>query len=356
MSSDAADGVSVIICYHNSAARLPETLKHIALQKVPPHIPWEVILIDNNSADGTSAVAWKEWQKYQISVPFKIVTEPKPGLIYARERGFTEAQFGLLLFCDDDNWLQENYIRHAVEIMDANSNVAILGSQSTAFFETEKPSWFNDFEKAYVVGKPMQQSGIANARSYIAGAGMVIRKAVLQLLYSLNFKPLLTGRKGKELLSGEDSEISLLVIFLGYDLYYDERLQFTHFIPAGRLSWSYCVSMIASGHAIPQVYFDFYRYCFGKILDAEKPAFENVYPVIRKRTVNRTIRALSPLWVSFKAIIQSKPGSKKAIEIKAAFNKLRFILFNKKKLQQEFEIICSLLRRIKEHTNECKNQ
>ena len=231
--------------------------------------------------------------------------------------------------------------------MNANSNIAILGGRSQGNFESNKPIWFENFEKAYVTGKPLEHSGIANVRSYIAGAGMVVRKPVLDLLYALKFKPLLTGRRGKELLSGEDSEICLLIMFLGYDLYYDDRLQFIHFITANRLSWKYCVSMISSGHAIPQVYFDFYRYCWGKILDHEEPSFENGYAVIKKRSLNRLIKSLSPVRDTMKILFQSGQGPKKEIEIKAAFNKLKFALGNKKRLSAEFKNICLILYNIK---------
>lgn len=349
MNNVSAPGVSLIICCYNSASRIAVTLKHIALQKVPAAIQWEVILVDNNSTDNTQNAAQHEWEQHNVPVSFKIVKESKSGLIYAREKGISEAKYEFLLFCDDDNWLEENYIRHAFEIMNANSNIAILGGRSQGNFESNKPIWFENFEKAYVTGKPLEHSGIANVRSYIAGAGMVVRKPVLDLLYALKFKPLLTGRRGKELLSGEDSEICLLIMFLGYDLYYDDRLQFIHFITANRLSWKYCVSMISSGHAIPQVYFDFYRYCWGKILDHEEPSFENGYAVIKKRSLNRLIKSLSPVRDTMKILFQSGQGSKKEIEIKAAFNKLKFALGNKKRLSAEFKNICLILYNIKEY-------
>src|SRR4051794_7116729 len=97
--------ISIIICCYNSSKRLPATLKHIAQQKMRSNILWEVIVVDNNSADDTKEVAVREWRKYNLSVPFKVVTEQKQGLIHAREKGYAEAAYQLLLFCDDDNWL-----------------------------------------------------------------------------------------------------------------------------------------------------------------------------------------------------------------------------------------------------------
>src|SRR5262245_41018784 len=103
-------GVSVIVCCYNSADRLPETLKHIAMQNVPDSILWEVIIVNNNSTDETEKVAISEWSRYHLSVPFKVVNESKPGLNFARKKGVENAGFSLLLFCDDDNWLDEDYL------------------------------------------------------------------------------------------------------------------------------------------------------------------------------------------------------------------------------------------------------
>ena len=102
------DGISVIICCYNSSTLLPRTLEHLALQDVPENILWELIIVDNNSNDDTAEVARKEWEKYKIDIPFKVVYESNPGLSYARQKGVKEASFELLLFCDDDNWLEKN--------------------------------------------------------------------------------------------------------------------------------------------------------------------------------------------------------------------------------------------------------
>jgi len=43
------EGVSVIICCYNSAKRLPETLRHLAKQKLDTAFPWEVVVIVDGS-------------------------------------------------------------------------------------------------------------------------------------------------------------------------------------------------------------------------------------------------------------------------------------------------------------------
>ncbi len=79
-------GVSIIICCYNSAHRLPKTLAHLKTQVVSQIIPWEVIVVDNASTDGTDQVAKTQWGELP-GVPFRVVNEPRPGLSNARNLG-----------------------------------------------------------------------------------------------------------------------------------------------------------------------------------------------------------------------------------------------------------------------------
>ena len=78
------EGLSVIICCHNSASRLPVTLSHLKVQE-PPAAPWELLLIDNASTDGTADVARSYWQNGPA--PLRIIDESRLGVRFARERG-----------------------------------------------------------------------------------------------------------------------------------------------------------------------------------------------------------------------------------------------------------------------------
>ena len=54
-------GVSVVICTHNGAKLLPETLAHLRKQQVSKGVRWEVLIIDNASTDDSASVARQCW-------------------------------------------------------------------------------------------------------------------------------------------------------------------------------------------------------------------------------------------------------------------------------------------------------
>lgn len=233
-------GVSIIVCCHNSTKRLPETIKHIALQDVPSSILWEVIIVNNASTDDTHKVAEREWAKYKLSVSFKIVSQPKAGLIHAREMGFEEAQFEYCLFCDDDNWLENNYVTLAFELMENRDKLGVLGGKGVPEFEVAPPDWFWTFQDSYAIGPQSERSGnVTLTRGYVYGAGMVVRKTAYLQVKSLGFKSLLVGRNGTQVSGGEDTELCYVVAALGYEIYYEEELLFKHYMPRNRLKISY---------------------------------------------------------------------------------------------------------------------
>lgn len=236
-------GVSVIICCYNSAARLPATLKYLAGQQVPPGIQWELVLVNNCSKDNTISVAEEEWGKYGITTKMSIVDEQRPGLANAREAGIHAAAYEYLIFCDDDNWLCENYVATAFEIMNTHAGVGLAGGYGNAVCEITPPEWFEEKKGGYAVTTGVIPTGDITANGHVCGAGMVLRKSVLQSFYKAGFRSLLTDRNGEALTSGGDAELSKWHILAGYTLWFDERLKFDHFIPKERLTTAYVTKL-----------------------------------------------------------------------------------------------------------------
>src|SRR5690349_18588203 len=102
---------SVIICCHNSRsdylARVLEALKAQTLSA--NH--WELLVVDNASENPVS-------KSYDISwhPNARHIREDKVGLTWARVRGIAESSADILIFVDDDNLLEKNYLAVATQI------------------------------------------------------------------------------------------------------------------------------------------------------------------------------------------------------------------------------------------------
>lgn len=259
------NGVSVIICTFNGEARLPETIKHIAKQKVDPRILWELILVDNASTDNTKNAVTEEWNKHNIGAKLIIVDEFTQGLSAARQKGFDTAKYEYLVLCDDDNLLDENFVQVTYEVMSSNKKIGVLGGPNEAVCELKPPVWFKWFQQGYAAGVQadlvtgkVTEGNITWKRGFVWGAGMILRKTALTELYSKGFKSIMSDRKGYQLSSGGDSEVCYALVLSGWEVWYDTRLKLKHCMPAGRITWNYLIRLF-QGFGITSVGLDCYE-------------------------------------------------------------------------------------------------
>lgn len=104
----ASATVSIIICTHNRAEHLRQTLLSLAEVTIPKGMQPELVIVDNGSTDGTAEVI-RECRLPNMGV--RSVVERNQGLSYARNRGIAEALGEIFVFTDDDvrppdGWLE----------------------------------------------------------------------------------------------------------------------------------------------------------------------------------------------------------------------------------------------------------
>jgi glycosyltransferase involved in cell wall biosynthesis len=244
-------GISIILCTHNGASRLAPTLEHLC--KLLPVEATELVIVDNASTDHTFDFC-SNFLKSNCPFPWRIVYEENPGLVHARLKGIHEAHYDILLFCDDDNYLCADYLKIGFEIMITHQKIGALGGNGRPVFYSPKPDWFDRYSYSYAVGPQANTTGkLITSHPEIYGAASFWRKQVLLDMYQRGFKALLTGRKGNQLISGDDVEWCFMIQLMGYEIWYDERLCFEHVMPENRLHWNYYLKLkrgISAGSAL----------------------------------------------------------------------------------------------------------
>lgn len=257
------NGITFLICTHNGATRLPDALRHIAAQQVSNAIAWEVLIISNASSDNTIEVAQSLRYTLQIQVPFRVLNEPVAGKENALIRGFNEAAYEYMVIIDDDNWIAPNYLLLVNEIMSAHPEIGVLGAHAEGMFEVPPPAWFDTFQAVYAVGP--QNGGNSGPllahEGYLYGAGSVVRKSAWQKLLDNGFRFTTSTKRGKIIVSGEDVELGDALQLAGYQLWYDDRLRFKHFMFKERLTWNYLMR-IGQGTASSQLTSIVYHFIF----------------------------------------------------------------------------------------------
>lgn len=238
-------GVSIVLCCYNSKNRIVPTLQHL-LKQEGIFFSWEVLLIDNNSTDGTSEIALNVWQVNNSPCELRIVQERKAGTMVARYRGILEAQFRYLLFCDDDNWFHPGYVKNAFEKIQHDTSIAAVGGMGRLEFEPgfTPAVWVVKFQKSFGAGPQGKTDGDTTyGKGCLYTAGAILDRAWLDRLYSLGFESSLKGRHGKSLVAGEDTELTYALKLIGGKLHYSSDMHFKHFMPNGRMTWAYLKRM-----------------------------------------------------------------------------------------------------------------
>ena len=237
-AGDVLPSISVVLCCHNSAERLPETLRHLSEQRVPDGLTWEILVIDNASTDDTPQLV-HEFSEHNSQLTVRLVRESRLGQAYARERGVSEAVYDTLLFVDDDNWLASDYLSIVAETLRKHPEIAALGGTSTGCCEGQEPAWLEKYQGWYALtGLPKNRESLTE-EEFLWGAGVAFRRSALDRANSLGLTPLLSGRSGKALDAGEDVELCRLVRLAGGRLFRHSGMHFTHYLPARRLTWEY---------------------------------------------------------------------------------------------------------------------
>lgn len=247
--------LSVIICSHNPRPDyLRRTLEGLRRQSLS-HAHWELLLIDNASDEPLPKTFDLSW--HPAGRHFR---EEKLGLTPARLRAIEEAQSNLLLFVDDDNILDKDYLRNALRIAASHPFLGVFGAATIEpEFELQPPPEFESYLVMLALrreGKDVWSNDLEFRSPKPYGAGLcVTRKTAEAFAYKTKCdgRRLRLGRKGSQLASCEDLDIAYAAVELGLGYGIFAALKLIHLISAARVDERYLLrlqSSMAESHTL----------------------------------------------------------------------------------------------------------
>ena len=241
-------GISVIVCSHNPRPKyLARTLAALRAQTLPL-ADWELILVDNASIPPLAPEWDLSWHPNANHLQ-----ETRLGLTRARLAGIIAARAGLLVFLDDDNVADSDYLQRAVRIAEKNSAVGVWGAGTIEpeFEEAPKPELAPYF--SYLALRTLPSTVIKGdpARGHLPwGAGLCVRAAVAtEYVRTVETCPIRAalGRTGTRLLAGEDDEFSWVAHELGFAHGIFTELRILHLIDKRRVQIAYFEAAMQGG-------------------------------------------------------------------------------------------------------------
>ena len=143
--------ISVILCTYNRDKYIYNVLKSVA-ENDYPHDQYEIVLVNNNSTDGTE----NECRRFQADYPdirFRYFLETNQGLSYARNCGIRNAQGDLLVYVDDDATVNPEYLRTYSDFFTHHPEAVAAGGPILPVYETEEPEWMTHYTRQLITGK-----------------------------------------------------------------------------------------------------------------------------------------------------------------------------------------------------------
>ena len=221
--------ISFIICTYNREKYIYECLSRLA--KNTSRDGWEIVLVNNNSTDGTSA----ECERFVVDykpMNYHYFVETQQGLSFARNRGINEAKGEWLVFLDDDAMVSEDYIANLQVHLAKHPETGAFGGAIEPFFEGETPDWLNPWAMGFVSAIDLgAQVKAFPKKSYPIGANMGISRATIDKVGVFNTA---LGRTGNNLMGGEEKDIFNRIRQAGIEIIYFPNIKVQHCIPPKR--------------------------------------------------------------------------------------------------------------------------
>lgn len=157
---------------------------------------FEVIVVDNNSVDGTAELASRYSRRHRN---FRYVFEKNQGLSHARNRGYSESKGEYLAYLDDDAKAPPEYLSTALEVIRSH-DPDIFGGPVYPYYTETKPRWFKD---EYEIRQHSSTSGFSKTCG-ISGSNYIIKKKLLKQLGLFDVR---LGMTGYKLWYGEERKV-----------------------------------------------------------------------------------------------------------------------------------------------------
>ncbi len=232
--------LTLCVRVYNAETRIGEVLDAIAGQTDVLPEEWEVLVVNNNSTDGTAAIV-KQWLPSSPTFA-RLINEPRQGGAYVRRRGCMDARGGVVAFLDDDNIPGTDWVRQTIDFFVSHPQAGMAGGRILARLEEPAPPWWDDVKWMLAICDAMTEGPVRRDGAKIpgvceipVGAGMCVRRDVMKTAYE-RFGFFLSGPLGASRASNaDDIEIGARILQLGWESWFVPSLVMEHVIPSKRL-------------------------------------------------------------------------------------------------------------------------
>ena len=227
--------VSVVICTFNRQSGLEAVLDDLGAQRGVDALEWEVVVVDNNSSDGTRAEV--ERRIALGALRLRYVFEGTQGKSHALNRGIAEARGSILVFTDDDVRILPEWLAEITRPFDDPACMGVAGAVEPEW-PGRPPRWVSAEPPYRMMAAIVQYSQPAPGTTHVPpiGANAAWRREVFERHGGFRSE---LGPAGAASPLGEDTELGLRMIARGEEVRFAPAARIRHPVAKERLTRRY---------------------------------------------------------------------------------------------------------------------
>ena len=200
--------ISIVVSTYNRAERLRDALDALLAQS--GGIPYEIIVVDNNSTDRTARVV----AAIAAAAPkgrVRYTFEARQGLSYGRNTGIALARAPIVAFSDDDVRVATDWVAQLKRAFDAHPDIAYVGGRVLPHWIEPPPPWLTTAHWSPLALQDYGPEPLVSGRERgvcLVGANLAFRREVFDTVGL--FTPSL-GRIKDGIGSTEDHDMQLRI-------------------------------------------------------------------------------------------------------------------------------------------------
>jgi glycosyltransferase involved in cell wall biosynthesis len=168
--------ISVVVCTRNRLDKLKRCVA--AMLEVKTDLPWEFIIVDNGSIDGTADYLIELSRDSPRNFNFVTTIQTKIGLGAARNTGWRASHSEIVAFTDDDCYVAPDYVDMMSRAFNENEHSGFVAGRILLFDHRDAPVTIQESQEraefppwTFLAAGDVQGANLAFRRSALEGIG-----------------------------------------------------------------------------------------------------------------------------------------------------------------------------------------
>ena len=252
--------ISILICTYNRSDYLPGAIESCLKQSLDD-TRFEIIVVDNNSSDGTRTIVERYAREYKN---IRYIIECRQGLNFARTHGAREAKGKYIAYLDDDARANHDWLEKLLKTFKECKPAPIcVGGKVFLDWEGQRPQWYPGEYDSLMAYLDHGDKGFylkpGAHNHFLIGTNMTFNRDIL-----LNMGGFRTeyGRKKRRTISGAETEMINRLLRGDYPVYYEPTAIVTHIVVPERRTKRFLIKRVmGDGATQPLLDLDKVEFC-----------------------------------------------------------------------------------------------